>query len=122
MEELRGIIMNDCLFCKIVNGEIPSNKVFETESVLAIRDINPQAPVHVLIVPKKHLESLLNVGEADRDLVANIFSAIKEIAAKENVAQKGFRIAVNTGAEGGQLIKHLHFHLLGGRQMQGRLG
>jgi len=113
---------SECLFCKIVKGEIPSQKVFENETVLAFRDINPQAPIHILIIPKRHLESILEINEQDTPLFASIFAAIKQIVAKEGIAERGFRIALNNGPEGGQLIKHLHFHLLGGRQMIGRLG
>ncbi|MBI4744004.1 MAG: histidine triad nucleotide-binding protein [Actinobacteria bacterium] len=114
--------MEDCLFCKIIKKEIESQIVFENESVIAFKDINPQAPVHILIVPKEHFTSFLDVSYADTQLVIDIFQAAKKIAQKEGIAEKGFRFAVNVGDEGGQIIKHLHFHLLGGRQLSGSLG
>ena len=111
--------MADCIFCKIANREIPSSIVYEDEQVTAFRDLDPQAPQHVLIVPKKHIESLLALQEGDRELAAHIVvDVIPKIAKDLGVAEKGFRVVVNTGKEGGQTVKHLHFHLLGGRDMQ----
>jgi histidine triad (HIT) family protein len=114
--------VEDCLFCKIVKREVDSQIVFENESVIAFKDINPQAPFHVLIVPKKHLTSFLDISYADSQLVIDIFQAAKKIAQRDGIAEKGFRVAVNVGEEGGQVVKHLHFHLLGGRQLKGELG
>lgn len=108
--------MNDCLFCKIATGVIPSDKVYEDERVLAFRDISPKAPVHVLIIPKKHVESVAELGEDDYDTVAHIFRVAKGLS-KELDLEEGFRIVANTGPDGGQTVYHLHFHLMGGRAM-----
>ncbi len=107
----------DCIFCKIVSGEIPSNKVFENDSVLAFRDINPQAPVHIVIIPKKHIASANELCSENISAVTDIFSAIPEIAKAAGVADSGYRIINNCGEDGGQTVKHLHFHLLGGRNL-----
>ena len=104
-----------CLFCRIIEGEIPSNKVYEDERVLAFRDIDPQAPVHVLIIPKQHFDSIL---DADEVTIGYMTSVAKRIAADEGLCEGGFRLVINTGDEGGQSVKHLHMHLLGGRSMQ----
>ncbi len=109
----------DCIFCKIAAGEIPATVVYEDELVKAFRDLEPQAPEHVLIIPKKHVGSLLELGEEDKDLAAHILADVVPKLAKElGVAEKGFRIVCNTGEEGGQTVHHLHVHLLGGRSMQ----
>ena len=105
----------NCLFCRIIAGEIPSNKVYEDERVLAFRDIDPQAPTHILIIPKQHADSVL---EAEPSVIAYMTEAAKLIAEKEGLCEKGFRLVINTGEEGGQSVKHLHMHLLGGRSMQ----
>ena len=107
----------DCLFCKIIAGEIPSEKVYEDEKVYVFRDINPQAPTHMLVIPKKHLDSLDQVTEEDAELMAHVPLVIAQLA-KEEGLDKGYRVVVNTGEEGGQSVKHLHFHLLGGRSLQ----
>jgi len=106
----------DCLFCSIVKGEIPSTKVYEDAFVYAFRDIHPQAPVHVLIIPKEHLSSADAVTSENSTFVAKIFEAIPKIAAKEGL-KNGYRIVSNIGADGCQSVKHLHFHLLGGKQL-----
>ena len=111
--------MSDCLFCKIIAGEIPGNVVFENDKVFAFRDINPQAPVHVLIVPKKHMA---NVLECDGETAAALTDAIREIAAKEGVAESGFRVISNCGQDGAQSVNHLHVHLLGGKALPERMG
>lgn len=109
---------DDCIFCKIARQEIPSTVVYEDESVLAFKDLEPQAPVHVLVVPKKHIASLLELKPEDQPLLAHITGkVIPMLAEKLGVTPKGFRVVVNTGDEGGQTVKHLHFHLLGGRSM-----
>jgi histidine triad (HIT) family protein len=110
--------MSDCVFCRIVAGAIPSQKVFEDEHILAVRDINPQAPVHVLLLPKKHVASLLDARESDGGLLGRIALVAAKIARQEGIAERGFRLLTNTGPEGGQAVAHLHFHLLGGRKMQ----
>ncbi len=109
--------MSDCLFCKIVAGEIPSAKVFEDEEFLAFEDISPAAPVHVLIIPKIHLDSIHEAGEEHKDLIGRIHLAAGRIAAERGLAEGGYRIVNNCGADGGQTVPHLHFHLLGGRAM-----
>ena len=106
--------MNDCLFCKIIAGEIPGNKVYEDDRVYAFRDINPQAPVHVLIVPKKHMDNIL---ECDADTAVALTDAIGQVARQEGVAENGFRVISNCGRDGAQSVKHLHVHLLGGTQL-----
>ncbi len=103
--------MSDCLFCKIIAGEIPSGKVYEDDKVYAFRDINPQAPVHVLIVPKKHMDNIL---QCDAETAAALTEAIRAIAAREGVAESGFRVISNCGRDGAQSVNHLHVHLLGG--------
>ncbi len=107
----------DCLFCKIIAGEIPSTKVYENDKVYAFRDINPEAPVHVLIVPKEHISSANELTEKNGAVVADVFLAAKEIAAAEGIAEGGYRIVNNCGEDGGQTVKHLHFHMLGGRSL-----
>ena len=103
--------MNDCLFCKIIAGEIPSGKVYENDKVYAFRDINPQAPVHVLIVPKKHFDNIL---QCDAKTAAALTEAVRAVAEQEGVAESGFRIVSNCGRDGAQSVNHLHIHLLGG--------
>ncbi len=111
--------MTDCVFCKIAQKKIPTNFVYEDETVVAFRDLEPQAPVHVLIIPKKHIEGLLTAAAEDQALLAHITGeVIPKLANMLGIADKGFRVVVNTGEEGGQSVKHLHFHLLGGRSMQ----
>jgi histidine triad (HIT) family protein len=106
--------MENCIFCKIVRGEIPSSKVYEDEMVYAFRDINPQAPVHVLVLPKKHM---VNVLECDGETMQALLKAIQIIAKQEGVAEDGFRIVSNCGKNGAQSVNHLHIHLMGGRQL-----
>ncbi|SUB56616.1 histidine triad nucleotide-binding protein [Peptoniphilus lacrimalis] len=104
----------DCLFCNIVKGQIPSEKVYEDNAVYAFKDVNPEAPVHILIIPKRHIKSVDELEETDKELVGHIFLVAKKLA-KENKLENGYRIVSNIGEEGGQSVKHLHFHLLGGR-------
>ena len=108
--------MNDCIFCKIIKGEIPSSKVYETEFVYAFRDIAPMAPVHVLVVPKKHIASADEINEETSAYVARIFEAIPQIAATEGLSN-GYRVITNCGEDGCQSVKHLHFHILGGKKL-----
>ncbi|NLW24090.1 MAG: histidine triad nucleotide-binding protein [Clostridia bacterium] len=109
--------MSDCLFCKIAQKEIPAQVVYEDEKVMAFNDINPQAPVHILVIPKKHITDLVNLEENDLSLIAEIFKIIKQIAGEKGLDQEGYRVVNNCGEKGGQTVPHLHFHLLGGRQM-----
>ncbi len=104
-----------CLFCRIANGEIPANKVLDTPELLAFRDINPVAPTHILIIPRRHIESVAALTPADGELVGKMFLAAQELAAREGVTAGGFRTVFNAGADAGQTVFHLHLHLLGGR-------
>lgn len=108
--------MNDCLFCKIIAGEIPSTKVYEDEYVYAFRDINPQAAVHILVLPKQHIACADEINGENSMLVAKCFEAVSKIAAAEGLSN-GYRVINNCGADGGQTVMHLHFHLLGGEKM-----
>ena len=110
----------DCIFCKIIAGDIPSAKVYEDESVYAFRDIQPQAPVHVLVVPKAHIASADEVNAENADVVAKIFAAIPKIAAAEGLTN-GYRVITNCGEDGCQSVKHLHFHVLGGKKLSERM-
>ena len=105
-----------CLFCKIVAGEIPSTKVYEDERVLAFRDINPQAPTHILVIPKAHIASVADITAENSAVVAHIFEVIPMIAEKEGLAN-GYRVVSNCGADAGQTVPHLHFHILGGKEL-----
>jgi histidine triad (HIT) family protein len=104
--------MEDCIFCKIAKGEIPSAKVFENDKIIAFNDINPKAKVHILVVPKKHIESVKHLEEADKELIGELVFAAKTIAKDKNL--QGYKLVINVGREGGQLIDHLHLHLLSG--------
>ena len=108
--------MPDCIFCEIIAGRIPSSKVFEDESVYAFRDINPMAPIHILVVPKEHIPSADGVNAENSHLVARIFEAIPKIAAAEGLTN-GYRVITNCGEDGCQSVKHLHFHILGGKKL-----
>ncbi|MBI3755745.1 MAG: histidine triad nucleotide-binding protein [Deltaproteobacteria bacterium] len=112
--------MMDCIFCKITKKEIPSSAVLENDSLIAVKDINPQAPVHILIIPKKHYSTLLECK--DKGLFGDMLSMANEIAKKLGVEKKGFRVTVNTNNEGGQTMFHLHMHLLAGRPLSGIMG
>ena len=108
----------DCLFCKIAAGEIPSTKVYEDDVVYAFRDIESQAPVHVLIIPKTHISSVNDINDGNCAVVGHIFKVAAEIAKNEGIAEDGYRIVTNIGENGGQTVKHLHYHMLGGRSLQ----
>lgn len=114
--------MADCVFCKIVRGEIPCAKVYEDEKVLAFDDIHPMAPVHVVLIPKNHIATLLDVDVQSGGLMEALIKAAQEVARKKGVAEKGFRVVINCNAQGGQVVFHLHMHLLGGRQLEDQLG
>ncbi len=107
--------MMDCLFCKIVEGEIPADIVYESDTAIAFRDINPQAPTHVLIIPRKHISTINDITAADQELVGTLFMAAKEIAAKEGIAESGYRVVMNCNEGAGQSVFHIHLHMLGGR-------
>ena len=108
--------MENCLFCKIVKGDIPSTKVYEDELVLAFRDIAPQAPTHILVIPKQHIGSVAETTAENSAVVAHIFETIAKVAAAEGL-EKGYRVVSNCGEHGCQSVKHLHFHILGGAQL-----
>lgn len=113
--------MSNCLFCKIIEGEVPSTKVYENEYVCAFKDINPAAPVHVLIVPKKHIDSIMEVEAEDAVYLQEIVKAAQEIAKEAGIADEGFRLINNCGEYGGQTVYHLHFHLIGGSKLGAKL-
>lgn len=108
--------MEDCIFCKIINREIPSDIVYEDNEIIAFKDINPAAPIHILVIPKKHIPSLVQLEKEDEILVGRIYSVINKIAEEQGVKEKGYRVIVNCGKDAGQEVGHLHFHLLAGRQ------
>jgi histidine triad (HIT) family protein len=108
---------NNCIFCKIIKGEIPSSKVYEDDEILAFNDINPAAPIHILVIPKKHIKSLADMEDGDEILVGKIYKVINEIAEKQGFKQNGYRVIVNCGKDGGQEVGHLHFHILAGKQL-----
>jgi histidine triad (HIT) family protein len=109
--------MADCLFCRIVAGEVPADVVEETDRALAFRDINPQAPTHVLVVPKQHFDNAAHLSHEDAELLAEVFRLAAAVAAAEGVAESGYRLVANTGDQAGQTVQHLHVHLLGGRSL-----
>ena len=111
----------DCIFCKILNGDIPSKKVYEDEFVYAFHDINPMAPVHVIVIPKQHIESANMVDETNSMHIAKVFEAIPKVAKELGVAEDGYRVITNIGENGGQTVKHIHFHILGGTKLAGKL-
>lgn len=116
MERLGGGIMDNCIFCKIINGSIPSDFVYEDEKVVAFKDISPQAPVHILIIPKEHIESADDIDETNSHIIGHIFEVAAKLA-NEMGLEKGYRIVNNCKEHGGQSVNHIHFHLLGGRQL-----
>ena len=109
--------MEDCLFCKIIKGEIPSQKVYEDDEILAFKDINPAAPIHILVIPKKHISSLTDMKNGDEQIISKIYVKINEIAEQQGFKENGYRVIVNCGKDGGQEVMHLHFHLLAGKEL-----
>ena len=114
--------MGKCVFCDIVAGKIPSDIVYQDEDFVAFRDIHPVAPVHIVIIPKAHISSLAEVGERQERLMGRLILLAVKLAEKERIADRGYRLAINCGPEGGQIIPHLHVHLIGGRKLADRLG
>ena len=110
--------MRDCIFCKIISGDIPSAVVYNDDDLLLFKDVNPQAPVHLLAIPKKHISSLNDLSAGDAHLIAKLFLKMKELAMGHKEMKKGYRIVTNCGRESGQSVFHIHFHLLGGRPMR----
>lgn len=111
----------DCIFCKIINKEIPASVVYEDEEILAFKDINPQAPVHIIVIPKKHIEKITEIEEQDEAVIGKIYSVINKIATEQRIAEEGFRVIINCGENGGQEVKHIHFHLLGGTKLGAKI-
>ena len=109
--------MENCIFCKMVAGEIEPDKVYEDEDVLAFRDLNPQAPTHVLVIPKRHISTINDLEDVDAGLVGRLYLAAKEVARSDGISERGYRTVMNCNAEAGQSVFHLHLHLLGGRAM-----
>lgn len=112
----------DCIFCKIAAGEIPSTKVYEDDTVLAFKDINPLAPVHILVIPKTHIESVAEITAENSAVVAHIFEVIAKVAKEQGIDKDGFRVVSNCGENGCQSVKHLHFHILGGKKLEVSMG
>lgn len=108
--------MNDCIFCKIANGEIPTTKVYEDESVVAFNDLNPQAPIHILVIPKKHYSNVLDVEKND-NIISKIYNAINIIAEQQGFKKEGFRVINNCGENAGQTVMHMHFHIIAGKKL-----
>lgn len=114
--------MSDCIFCKIIQGDIPSTNVFRDEQVTAFRDLHPAAPTHILLVPNKHIDSVNMLASGDEQLIGHLFTTAKQIAVQEGIAQSGYRLIINTNANAGQTVFHIHLHLLGGAPMQHPMG
>ncbi|WP_332445657.1 histidine triad nucleotide-binding protein [Dehalococcoides mccartyi] len=111
-----------CIFCQIVKGEIPAQIVYKDEDLVAFKDINPQSPVHILIIPRRHIANLTDLDEADTELAGKMILLAGKLAREMDIAESGYRLVINSGREGGQVVNHLHLHLLGGRQLGGQLG
>ena len=112
----------DCIFCQIVAGKVPSDIVYQDEEVVAFRDINPQSPVHLLIIPKRHIPSLTHLSETESPLIGHMVNTANQLAKREGISERGYRVVVSCGKEGAQAIPHLHMHLLGGRQLSDVMG
>ena len=110
--------MEDCIFCKIANGAIPSKKVYEDAEIVAFDDIHPMAPVHVIVIPKKHIPTMLDVTKADMSTIGSMFAAVQEVVQIKGINERGFRVVINCNKEGGQVIFHLHMHVLGGQKLK----
>ena len=111
----------DCIFCRIISGEIQSEILYQDEQAVAFRDVNPKAPVHLLVVPRKHIESVAELTEDEAPILGHLVAVANRLAREAEISEKGYRLVVNCGPDGGQVVPHLHLHLLGGRQM-GKLG
>ncbi|MEQ4487699.1 MAG: histidine triad nucleotide-binding protein [Dehalococcoides mccartyi] len=111
-----------CIFCQIVKGEIPAQIVYKDEDLVAFKDINPQSPVHILIIPRRHIANLTELDETDTELAGKMILLAGKLAREMDIAESGYRLVINSGREGGQVVNHLHLHLLGGRQLGGQLG
>ena len=114
--------MNKCPFCKIISGELPGRVVFQDDEITAFHDIHPVAPIHILIVPNKHIESINNISSRDEGLVGRLFTVARELAVKESITNSGYRLIINTGRDANQTIFHLHLHLIGGQPVRYPMG
>ncbi len=112
----------DCIFCQIAAGTVSSDIIYQDEDMIAFRDINPQAPVHLLIIPKRHIPSLAHLSETESLLIGQMVNTANQLAEREGISESGYRLVINCGREGGQLVPHLHMHLLGGRRLSSGLG
>ena len=112
----------DCIFCQIVAGKVPSEILYQDEEVIAFRDIHPVAPTHLVIIPRRHIPSLIHLSEGDLSLVGHMVNTANQLAKREGIAESGYRLVINCGKEGGQLVPHLHMHLIGGRRLSDALG
>lgn len=113
--------MDDCIFCRIVAGEVSSDILYQDDEIIAFRDINPAAPTHVLVVPRKHIESLAVMADEETPLIGRMAAVANRLARQEGVSQSGYRLIISSGREGGQVVPHLHMHLLGGRNLSSKL-
>ena len=111
-----------CIFCQIIDGKVPSNILYQDEEVIAFPDINPQSPTHLIIIPKRHIPSLSHLSKAELSLIGHMVDVANQLAKKEGIAEKGYRLAINCGEQGGQMVPHLHMHLLGGKKLSDKLG
>ena len=114
--------MTDCIFCKIVAGVLPSKTLYKDEEIVAFRDIHPLAPTHILIVPRKHIPDLAQAQDSEMPLIGRMVKVANQMAKQEGISGRGYRIVINSGKEGGQIVPHLHMHLLGGKELSGKLG
>ena len=112
----------DCIFCQIVAGKVPSEILYQDEEVIAFRDINPQSPTHLIIIPQRHIPSLAHLSEAELPLIGRMVNVANQLARREGISESGYRLVINCGEWGGQLVPHLHMHLLGGRKLSGKIG
>ena len=109
--------MDECIFCKIIKGEIPSTKVYEDDEILAFNDVNPATPIHILVIPKKHINSLAELEDGDEKIIGKIYKKINDIAKEQGFIKQGYRVIVNCGKDAGQEVMHLHFHILAGQKL-----
>ena len=112
----------ECIFCQIVAGKVPSEILYQDEEVIAFRDINPQAPTHLVIIPQKHIPSLAHLSQAESPVIGHMVNIANQLAKREGISESGYRLVINCGKQGGQLVPHLHMHLLGGRKLRNELG
>jgi histidine triad (HIT) family protein len=114
--------MDDCIFCKIINGDIPSDILYRDDEVIAFRDVNPVAPTHILIIPIEHLTTTQDISDENASLASKIIQTANKLAENEGISENGYRLVINCGEQGGQVVQHLHLHLIGGRQLSNSLG